>query len=143
MILLKVYMCKELSLPFERFFNSARLNDLLAQQPRNKKSKRCMSHSLGTQRIGLSPNAWKEAWECMDKSCQEELTLIENDVLDKMLNVYLRKNRYNFILQGISRLPITTFNQISNIFYKYFVKSDFVTDFVASAATRYYEHPLS
>ncbi|XP_014487774.1 PREDICTED: gametogenetin-binding protein 2-like [Dinoponera quadriceps] len=74
--------------------HSTRLNDLVEQQPRNRKSQRCMLHSLEIQRMRPPPNAWREVWECLDQPCREELTLIETDVLDETLDTYLRKHRF-------------------------------------------------
>lgn len=85
----------EISLSFECFFNSTRLSNLVEQQPRNRKSQRCILHSLEIQRMRPPPNAWREVWECMEYPCQEELAMIEADALDETLDTYLRKHRYN------------------------------------------------
>lgn len=90
----------KLPLSYECFCNSARLNNLVEQQPRNRKSRRCMLHSLEIQRTRPPSNAWKEVWECMDQPCRDELALIETDVLDETLDTYLRKHRYNYILRA-------------------------------------------
>ncbi|XP_011140169.1 gametogenetin-binding protein 2 isoform X2 [Harpegnathos saltator] len=74
--------------------HSTRLSNLVEQQPRNRKSQRCILHSLEIQRMRPPPNAWKEVWECMEKPCQEELALIETDILDETLDIYLRKHRF-------------------------------------------------
>lgn len=75
-------------------FHSARLNSLVEKQPRNRKSRRCVLHSLEIQRMRPPPNAWKEVWECMELPCRQELALIETDTLDDTLDTYLRKHRY-------------------------------------------------
>lgn len=74
---------------------SARLNNLVEKQPRNRKSRRCVLHSLEIQRMRPPPNAWREVWDCMEMSCKQELALIETDTLDDTLDTYLRKHRYN------------------------------------------------
>lgn len=66
----------------------------MEQQPRNRKSRRCVLHSLEIQRMRPPPNAWREVWDCMELPCQQELTLIETDTLDDTLETYLRKHRY-------------------------------------------------
>jgi len=76
------------------YFCSARLHNLVEQQPRNRKSRRCVLHSLEIQRMRPPPNAWREVWDCMELPCQQELTLIETDTLDDTLETYLRKHRY-------------------------------------------------
>ncbi|KAL6435222.1 hypothetical protein ACFW04_005356 [Cataglyphis niger] len=74
--------------------HSARLHNLVEKQPRNRKSRRCVLHSLEIQRMRPPPNAWKEVWDCMELPCQQELTLIETDTLDDTLETYLRKHRF-------------------------------------------------
>lgn len=74
--------------------HSARLNNLVENQPRNRKSRRCVMHSLEIQRMRPPQNAWKEAWESMSLPCQQELALIETDTLDDTLDTYLRKHRF-------------------------------------------------
>lgn len=74
--------------------HSARLNSLVERQPRNKKSRRCVLHSLEIQRMRPLPSAWKEVWDCMELPCRQELALIETDILDATLDTYLRKHRF-------------------------------------------------
>ncbi|KAM0727514.1 Gametogenetin-binding protein 2-like [Formica fusca] len=74
--------------------HSARLHNLVEKQPRNRKSRRCVLHSLEIQRMRPPPNAWREVWDCMELPCQQELTLIETDTLDDTLETYLRKHRF-------------------------------------------------
>lgn len=74
--------------------HSARLNSLVEGQPRNKKSRRCVLHSLEIQRMRPPPSAWKEVWDCMDHSCRLELALIESNTLEATLDTYLRKHRF-------------------------------------------------
>lgn len=75
------------------YMHSARLNSLVEGQPRNKKSRRCVLHSLEIQRMRPPPSAWKEVWDCMDHSCRLELALIESNTLEATLDTYLRKHR--------------------------------------------------
>ncbi|XP_020293016.1 gametogenetin-binding protein 2-like isoform X3 [Pseudomyrmex gracilis] len=74
--------------------HSARLNNLVEKQPRNRKSQRCVLHSLEIQRMRPPPNAWREVWDCMELPCKQELALIETDTLDDTLDNYLRKHRF-------------------------------------------------
>ncbi|CAK9812187.1 Gametogenetin-binding protein 2-like [Anthophora quadrimaculata] len=74
--------------------HSNRLNSLVEEQPRNKKSRRCVLHSLEIQRMRPPPSAWKEVWDCMAYSCRSELALIEGDALEATLDTYLRKHRF-------------------------------------------------
>ncbi|XP_032675649.1 gametogenetin-binding protein 2-like isoform X2 [Odontomachus brunneus] len=74
--------------------HSTRLSNLVEQQPRNRKSQRCILHSLEIQRMRPPPNAWREVWECMEYPCQEELALIEAETLNETLDTYLRKHRF-------------------------------------------------
>lgn len=74
-------------------YYSTRLNSLVEGQPRNKKSRRCVLHSLEIQRMRPPPSAWKEVWDCMDHSCRLALSLIESNSLEATLDTYLRKHR--------------------------------------------------
>ncbi|KAG7188191.1 hypothetical protein KM043_017684 [Ampulex compressa] len=74
--------------------HSARLNSLVEGQPRNKKSRRCVLHSLEIQRMKAPPGAWREVWDCMELPCRQELALIEADTLDATLETYLRKHKF-------------------------------------------------
>ncbi|XP_012176489.1 gametogenetin-binding protein 2-like isoform X3 [Bombus affinis] len=74
--------------------HSTRLNSLVEGQPRNKKSRRCVLHSLEIQRMRPPPSAWKEVWDCMDHSCRLALSLIESNSLEATLDTYLRKHRF-------------------------------------------------
>ncbi|KAK2586730.1 hypothetical protein KPH14_011765 [Odynerus spinipes] len=74
--------------------HSARLNNLVEKQPRNKKSRRCVLHSLEIQRMRPPPSAWREVWDCMELPCRQELAFIETDTLDATLDTYLRKHRF-------------------------------------------------
>ncbi|XP_076303596.1 gametogenetin-binding protein 2-like [Lasioglossum baleicum] len=74
--------------------HSTRLNSLVERQPRSKKSRRCVLHSLEIQRMRPLPSAWREVWDCMELPCRQELALIETDTLDATLDTYLRKHRF-------------------------------------------------
>ncbi|CAD1472364.1 unnamed protein product, partial [Heterotrigona itama] len=74
--------------------HSTRLNSLVEGQPRNKKSRRCVLHSLEIQRMRPPPGAWKEVWDCMDHTCRLALSLIESNSLEATLDTYLRKHRF-------------------------------------------------
>jgi len=73
---------------------STRLNNLMEKQQRNRKSRRCVLHTLEIQRLPPIWNSWREVWDCMELPCRQELTLIETDTLDEALDTYLRKHRY-------------------------------------------------
>ncbi|XP_012529063.1 gametogenetin-binding protein 2-like isoform X2 [Monomorium pharaonis] len=74
--------------------HSARLNNLMEKQQRNRKSRRCVLHTLEIQRLPPIWNSWREVWDCMELPCKQELTLIETDTLDEALDTYLRKHRF-------------------------------------------------
>lgn len=66
----------------------------MEKQQRNRKSRRCVLHTLEIQRLPPIWNSWREVWDCMELPCRQELTLIETDTLDEALDTYLRKHRY-------------------------------------------------
>ncbi|XP_011156996.1 gametogenetin-binding protein 2-like isoform X2 [Solenopsis invicta] len=74
--------------------HSTRLNNLMEKQQRNRKSRRCVLHTLEIQRLPPIWNSWREVWDCMEEPCKEELTLIETNALDEALDTYLRKHRF-------------------------------------------------
>ncbi|XP_071446547.1 gametogenetin-binding protein 2-like [Hetaerina americana] len=97
--------------------HSARLSSLVDSQPRLRKSRRCMLHSLESQRgggfgggMGVGTNimgsarpgvgsvgasgSWLDAWQSLGQVCREELLLIENHTLLSTLEGYLRKHRF-------------------------------------------------
>ncbi|XP_024883941.1 gametogenetin-binding protein 2-like [Temnothorax curvispinosus] len=74
--------------------HSTRLNNLMKKQQRNRKSQRCVLHTLEIQRLPPIWNSWREVWDCMELPCRQELTLIETDTLDEALDTYLRKHRF-------------------------------------------------
>uniref|UniRef100_A0A1B6DI37 Gametogenetin-binding protein 2 n=1 Tax=Clastoptera arizonana TaxID=38151 RepID=A0A1B6DI37_9HEMI len=74
--------------------HSSRLNDLVDSQFRSKKSRRCMLHSLDSQRTRVLTTAWREVWAVMRPQCRNEVVLIEASTLMATLENYLRKHRF-------------------------------------------------
>ncbi|XP_015121952.1 gametogenetin-binding protein 2-like [Diachasma alloeum] len=74
--------------------HSSRLNALLEKQPRSKKSRRCVLHSLEVQRTRPPSGAWREVWDVMKSPCRQELTVVEKETLETTLDTYLKKHRF-------------------------------------------------
>ncbi|XP_044734525.1 gametogenetin-binding protein 2-like [Chrysoperla carnea] len=74
--------------------HATRLNNLVDSQPRSKKSRRCLLHSLESQRPRPVTPAWRDVWECMRTQCKDEVVLIEASSLHATLENYLRKHRF-------------------------------------------------
>lgn len=75
--------------------HSTRLNHVVDSQPRrNKKSHRCLLHSLDTQRSRPVTPAWRDVWECMRLDCKKKVCTIEEASLHTTLETYLRKHRF-------------------------------------------------
>lgn len=72
---------------------SARLSDLVDSQLRSKKSRRCVLHSLDSQRTRVLTTAWRDVWAVMRPQCRDEVVLIEASTLMATLENYLRKHR--------------------------------------------------
>lgn len=72
------------------------LNELLENQPRNKKNSRCNLHSLESFRPFARPfsETWYETWECMKKNCREKITVVEAHELHATLDEYLKKHKF-------------------------------------------------
>ncbi|KAG5683430.1 hypothetical protein PVAND_012711 [Polypedilum vanderplanki] len=72
------------------------LNELLENQPRNKKNSRCNLHSLESFRPFVRPfsETWYETWECMKKNCREKITTVEANELHATLDEYLKKHKF-------------------------------------------------
>lgn len=72
------------------------LNELLENQPRNKKNSRCNLHSLESFRPFVRPfsETWFETWECMKKNCREKITVVEAHELHATLDEYLKKHKF-------------------------------------------------
>nr|CAD7194824.1 unnamed protein product [Timema douglasi] len=76
--------------------HSARLSNLVENQPRSKKSLRCGLHTLDSTRSrpSASSSDWREVWECMQPQCRKEVLIIKSATLLARLNDYLRKHRF-------------------------------------------------
>ncbi|VEN60760.1 unnamed protein product, partial [Callosobruchus maculatus] len=75
--------------------HAARLAKLIETQPkRNKKSVRCLLHSLDSQRSRPLTPAWRDVWDCMKPHCKKEVCIIEASSLHTTLETYLRKHRF-------------------------------------------------
>ncbi|XP_063221976.1 gametogenetin-binding protein 2 isoform X2 [Bacillus rossius redtenbacheri] len=73
--------------------HSENLSRLVESQPRSKKSRRCLLHTLDSQRSRPSGD-WRDLWDCMAVGCREEVLIIESATLLNRLNDYLRKHRF-------------------------------------------------
>lgn len=75
--------------------HAARLDKLIENQPkRNKKSLRCLLHSLDSQRSRPLSPVWRDVWDCMRPDCKKEVCIIEAPTLHATLETYLRKHRF-------------------------------------------------
>ncbi|KAK4875598.1 hypothetical protein RN001_012020 [Aquatica leii] len=75
--------------------HSTRLNNLVDSQiRRNKKSHRCLLHSLDSQRTRPITPAWKDVWDCMRPECKKDTCIIDASSLHATLETYLRKHRF-------------------------------------------------
>ncbi|XP_018327336.1 gametogenetin-binding protein 2-like isoform X2 [Agrilus planipennis] len=75
--------------------HSARLNSLVDNQiRRNKKSPRCILHSLDSQRSRPITPTWRDVWDCMKPECKRDSCIIEASTLHTTLETYLRKHRF-------------------------------------------------
>ncbi|KAL7030285.1 hypothetical protein ACKWTF_006601 [Chironomus riparius] len=72
------------------------LNELLENQPRNKKNSRCNLHSLESFRPFARPfsETFYETWQCMKKNCKEKITVVEALELHATLDDYLKKHKF-------------------------------------------------
>lgn len=71
------------------------LSSLVESQPRSKKSRRCILHSLDSQRTRVVvTDQWRDAWDRMKPLCKDEVLLIEASALLSTLNNYLHKHRF-------------------------------------------------
>lgn len=79
-----------------RFFDfSVRLAKLIENQPKkNKKSVRCLLHSLDSQRSRPLTPVWRDVWDCMKPDCKKDVCIIEASSLYATLETYLRKHRF-------------------------------------------------
>lgn len=74
--------------------HNSKLNALVDSQLRSKKSRRCVLHSLESQRSRGPVGGWLDVWESMHPVCREEALLVETSVLLHTLEAYLRKHRF-------------------------------------------------
>ncbi|XP_074031252.1 gametogenetin-binding protein 2-like isoform X2 [Leptinotarsa decemlineata] len=75
--------------------HAIRLAKLIENQPkRNKKSVRCLLHSLDSQRTRPLTPVWRDVWECMKPDCKKDVCIIEASTLHTTLETYLRKHRF-------------------------------------------------
>ncbi|CAI6368629.1 unnamed protein product [Macrosiphum euphorbiae] len=75
--------------------NGNRLSSIASSRRQSKKSKRCVYHSLESQRL-VRPMAsgWQDIWRHMTEPCRDEIVLIEASSLLSTLDNYLRKHRF-------------------------------------------------
>uniref|UniRef100_A0A224X9X1 Putative gametoproteintin-binding protein 2 n=1 Tax=Panstrongylus lignarius TaxID=156445 RepID=A0A224X9X1_9HEMI len=71
--------------------HSTRLNQLVENQLRSKRSRRCVLHSLDYQKVRAP---WKEIWDIMRPQCREEVLRIDARSLMITLECYLQKHRF-------------------------------------------------
>ncbi|KAL1490924.1 hypothetical protein ABEB36_011596 [Hypothenemus hampei] len=75
--------------------HAQRLEILIETQPkRNKKSVRCLLHSLDSQRNRSLTPVWRDVWNCMKTDCRKDVCIIEAASLHVTLENYLRKHRF-------------------------------------------------
>ncbi|XP_050532823.1 gametogenetin-binding protein 2-like isoform X2 [Daktulosphaira vitifoliae] len=75
--------------------NGNRLSSIASSRRQSKKSRRCVYHSLESQRL-VRPMAsgWQDIWKHMTDPCRDEIVLIESSSLLSTLDNYLRKHRF-------------------------------------------------
>ncbi|XP_050429543.1 gametogenetin-binding protein 2-like isoform X2 [Adelges cooleyi] len=75
--------------------NGNRLSSIASSRRQSKKSRRCVYHSLESQRL-VRPMAsgWQDIWKHMTNPCRDEIVLIESSSLLSTLDNYLRKHRF-------------------------------------------------
>ncbi|KAJ8967311.1 hypothetical protein NQ317_013780 [Molorchus minor] len=66
--------------------HAVRLAKLIENQPkRNKKSVRCLLHSLDSQRSRPLTPVWRDVWDCMKPDCKKDVCIIEASSLHSTL----------------------------------------------------------
>lgn len=73
--------------------HSARLSNLIDNQPRLKKSRRCVLHSWDLYKSRPVTPALKDVWAVMHEKCKAEVLLIDFSTLLSKLENYLKKHR--------------------------------------------------
>ncbi|GAB6028734.1 Gametoproteintin-binding protein 2 [Chamberlinius hualienensis] len=76
---------------FSRY--GSKLNSYVESIPKTRKNRRCLLHSLDSQKVRPAGN-WLDVWEQMSKECQQEVVIIEEHVLSETVETYLRKHRF-------------------------------------------------
>lgn len=75
--------------------HSQRLETLIDTQPkRNKKSVRCLLHSLDSQRARPLVPVWRDVWDSMRTECRKDICIIESSFLLSTMDIYLKKHRF-------------------------------------------------
>ena len=69
-------------------------NAVLDAIPKSKKNKRCLIHSLETQKPRTMSGNWMDVWEALSQECREELVRVEQEGLVETVESYLRKHRF-------------------------------------------------
>lgn len=87
------YLCKPKLLHslFSRY--GSKLNSYVESIPKIKKNRRCLLHSLDSQKVRPTGN-WLDVWEQMATECQDEVVIIDQDALFETVETYLRKHRF-------------------------------------------------
>ena len=80
--------------PYSDYPSFVQCNEILDAIPKSKKNKRCLIHSLETQKPRTSTGNWMDIWEALSQECREELVRLEQDGLVDTVEAYLRKHRF-------------------------------------------------
>ncbi|XP_077995780.1 gametogenetin-binding protein 2-like [Glandiceps talaboti] len=75
------------------YIRGLQLGTMMDNIPKMKKNKRCMLHSIDTQKTKLI-GSWIDVWDVLSQECRDEVTVIEADALLETTEVYLRKHRF-------------------------------------------------
>lgn len=70
------------------------LNQLLENQPRNKKNSRCSLHSLDSFRTRPFSETWFDTWDSMKQNCKDKVAIVEAQELHLTLDNYLKKHKF-------------------------------------------------
>lgn len=76
------------------YVHGSKCNSILDAIPKSKKNKRCLIHSLETQKPRTMAGNWMDVWEALSQECREELVRVEQDGLVDTVETYLRKHRF-------------------------------------------------
>ncbi|CAG7822902.1 unnamed protein product [Allacma fusca] len=72
---------------------STKMTTLLESLSKCKSGRRCLLHSLESQRV-RTVSSWVDVWDYMDEKCQEHVVLVDTKTLYETLDRYLRKHRF-------------------------------------------------